>query len=37
MSGDIDIFWEDGDTGETIVEADVPVGCAARARACAWG
>ncbi|MCH8881799.1 MAG: hypothetical protein IID34_18175 [Planctomycetes bacterium] len=29
MSGDIDIFWMDGETGETIVEVDVPIECAA--------
>ena len=29
MSGDIDIFWVDGETGETIAEVDVPIECAA--------
>ncbi len=28
LSGDIDIFWEDPDTGEVIAEVDVPVECA---------
>ena len=29
LSGDIDIFWEDPDTGEVIAEVDIPVECAA--------
>ena len=27
MSGDIDIFWEDGETGEIIAEVDVSIEC----------
>ncbi len=34
MSGDIDIFWEDGETGETNAEVDVPIECAATCGSC---
>ena len=29
LSGDIDIFWLDGETGEVFAEVDVPIECAA--------
>ncbi len=34
MSGDIDIFWEDGVWGETHAEVDVPIECAATCGSC---
>ena len=34
LSGDIDIFWEDGETGETFAEVDVPIECAATCGSC---
>ncbi len=34
MSGHIDLFWKDGDTGELSVEADVPIECAASCGSC---
>ncbi len=34
MSGHIDMFWRDGDTGEVFAEVDVPIECAATCGSC---
>ena len=34
LSGDIDIFWQDGETGEVFGEVDVSVECAATCGSC---
>ncbi len=34
LSGDIDVFWRDGETGEVFAEVDVPIECAATCGSC---
>ncbi len=34
LSGDIDIFWQDGETGEIFGEVDVPIECTATCGSC---